>query len=292
MQTEFNKKPDKTIEIKITLPWTEVKKNYEKVVEEAIKEVEVKGFRKGKAPRNLAEQKLDQEKVWQKMLEEIIPKTYSQIVQKENLRPIISPQIQLLKAAPENELVFKATTAEEPDVELGDYKKAIGDLKNSNKIWTPKSSGKFTKIEDLKKEVKKPKEEEKVNLNEILEKLIETIKITLPEIIVEQQTNRNLANLLDQVKELGMNMQQYAQAKNTTVEQFKKQSREEAEKTLKLEFILEKIANVEKIVIEDKEIDAFINNSQEEKERKALQNNRYYIASLLRRQKTLQKLLN
>lgn len=294
MQTDIARKENGNIELTITIPWNEVQKSYDEIVNEAIKNVEVKGFRKGKAPRELAEKKLNNEKLWQQVLEKVIPEYYSQALQKEQLKPIITPQIQLLKAARDNDLVFKATTAETPKVELGNYKEALKNLtaKKSPKIWVPESAGKIETAKETKqKTATEDKQEKKKNtLNDVLKELLRTTEISIPAILVERQTNQQLTQLLDQVKQVGMTIQQYAQSKGKTVEQIRKETEEEAAKTLKLEFILENIADVEKISVDDKEIEDFINKSKDKKEQEALKNQRYYIASLLRRQKTLQKL--
>jgi FKBP-type peptidyl-prolyl cis-trans isomerase (trigger factor) len=291
MQVELNRKEDKTVELTVTIPWSKLKTYHDKIIEEAVKTVSVKGFRKGKAPRKLAEEKLDKQKVFQKTIQQAIPKYYTEAIKGENIKPIVNPQIQLTKAAPENDLVFKAVTAEAPEIELGDYKKALSALKGkkSGKIWTP-GQPVVSQLAETKKKGK-TEDKQRITLDDILKKLLEHVKLTLPSILVEQQTNQNLTQLIDQVKQVGMNIQQYAQSKGKTVEEIRKQTQKEAENTLKLEFILESIADKEKIVIDDKEIDAFISKIKDEKEKKMFIDQRYQIASLLRRQKTLKKLL-
>lgn len=290
MQIQRNNKPDGTIELTITIPWPDVKKSYDEIVNEAIKTVAVKGFRKGKAPRKLAEEKLDEEKVWQQTLETIVPQYYSQALQKENIKPVITPNIQLLKAAPENDLVLKAETAEAPQFELGDYKKALAEIKKpTDKIWTP---GKDEKVKTVGAQRAAPEAEKRASLDNVLKKLLDHVKLTLPSVLIDRQTNTQLTQLIDQIKQVGMNIQQYAQSKGTTPEQIREQVRKEAENTLKLEFILEKIAETEKITVSDKDIDDFISKAKDEKEKKMFAGQRYQIASLLRRQKTLQKLLD
>ena len=61
---------------------------------------------------------------------------------------------------------------------------------------------------------------------------------------------------------------------------------------MKLEFALQKIAEIEKIIIEQKEIDEAIQKAKDDNERKSLEGNRYLLAAILRQQKTLDFLLN
>ncbi|MBM3208894.1 hypothetical protein FJZ40_01185, partial [Candidatus Shapirobacteria bacterium] len=65
-----------------------------------------------------------------------------------------------------------------------------------------------------------------------------------------------------------------------------------AEETLKIEFILSQIANEEKIIVDPKEIEAFIAAIKDEKEREALETQKYLIAQIIRRRKTFDFLLN
>ena len=75
MTTAISRKEDHTIELTLTIPWPTIKAAYEDIVNHAIETVEVPGFRKGKAPRNIAEEKLDRSKIY----EEVV-KSYSRSV--------------------------------------------------------------------------------------------------------------------------------------------------------------------------------------------------------------------
>lgn len=285
MQTAINRQDEGTIELTITIPWNKVKEAYDKSFEEALKKVEVEGFRKGKAPKKLAQDKVDEQKVYQKVIQKIIPKFYLQTIKEQEIKPIVSPKIELLKAKEQEDWQFKATVCEKPKIKLGDYKKAVRKLKKEKrtKIWVPGED---------KKQKTANKEQKKVTLNEVLEAVLKTAKIKISKILIENQVNQNLANLLDQVQKLGMTVDQYLQAKGKTIEQLKKEYQENAKKTLALEFVLQEIADQEEIKVKDKEIEKLIEKEKDEKVRKQLQTQKYYLASLLRRQKTLDKLLN
>lgn len=289
METVVTRQKDKTIEILLTIPWKEVKVKYDSVVEMAVKQVVVKGFRKGKAPKNMAEKQLDQERVWQQTLEELLPVYYSKVITKEKLQPVVQPRIQLQKAAPDNDLVIKITTAEKPELNLGKYKEAIAKLKGESKIWTPDKAGKVVKPEDVAKGVSKDK---KIGLNEILGVVLKEVELSLPAFMIEEQTNKELSSLIDQAKQVGMTIEQYAQSKGLSTQQLRDQKKVEAENTLKLEFILEKIADEDKITVEDKEIEDFFKASKENLTNEEQSKQRYFVASLIRRRKTLQHLLD
>jgi len=61
-KSTFKKLEDGTIDITAVIPWALVKKTIDEVIEEHVKDAAMPGFRKGKAPRKLAEEKVDKEK--------------------------------------------------------------------------------------------------------------------------------------------------------------------------------------------------------------------------------------
>ena len=285
MQTAINRLEDGTIELTITIPWQKVKENFDKLFETALSGVKVEGFRKGKAPKNLARDKVNKEKVYQEVIKEIIPAFYLKTIKELALRPVISPKIELLKAKESEDWQFKASVCEKPEVKLGDYRKVIKKLKREKrtKIWVPGED---------KKQKTENKEQKKVALNEVLEAVLKVTKIEIPEILLEDQVNRMLANLLDEVRKLGMTIDQYLKAKGKTIDQLKVEYKQGAEKTLSLEFVLENIADKEEITVSNKEIDALIDKEKDKKIQEQLKTQKYYLASLLRRQKTLDTLVN
>lgn len=281
MQTAISRQEDGTIELTVTVPWKKVKENFDKFFAKAVSGVEVEGFRKGKAPKKLAEDKVDKEKVYQEMIKEIIPLFYLEAVKEHNLRPIISPKVELLNAKEDQDWQFKASLCEKPKVTLGNYKKAILELKRqkATKIWVPGE-----------KEEKKKEKNKGPTLDEILDTLLKEVQVRIPEILLGDQVNHLLADLLDQTRKLGLTIDQYLKAKGETVKQLQDEYRIQAERALSLEFALEEIADQEKITVEEKEIDEIINKEKDEKIRTQLKGQKYYLASLLRRQKTLNSL--
>lgn len=282
MKSQIQRLPDKSVELLITVPWSDVAAQYEKTVDEMVAHAEVAGFRKGKAPRNVVEPKLDKTKVYEEVLKVLIPSTYSHAVEEHKLHPIVSPKIELKEATEKKDWVIRAITCEKPEVVLKDYKKAIQDLKSAkrNKIWVP---GK-----DVPEEKPKEKDEpKKPTLDELLKALFDHVSIEIPMLLIEHEANRLLSDLIDQTKKLGLSVEQYLSSTGRTSETVRKEYEEQARRTLTLEFALEKIADSEGILISDDDIDTVIKTAKSDQEKESLMAQRYYIASVLRRQKTL-----
>lgn len=80
--------------------------------------VSIKGFRPGKAPRPLIEKTIGRHRLLDEAMDIIIPIAYSQALEQQSIKPIASPEVELVSHEP---LVFTATVPLEPVIDLGDY---------------------------------------------------------------------------------------------------------------------------------------------------------------------------
>ncbi len=274
MTVAINKQPDGTLELTITVPRADVEEARRGVIEELAKETNLPGFRKGKAPKKMVEGKLDPAKIREEVLKKILPQYYLEAVRKENLKPIINPKIKVVSLEEDKDWQFIAVTCEAPVVNLKDYKSQIQKITAKGKIVIPG------------KETQPPK------LEEIVETLLKSIEVSIPQVIVDQEVDRLLSQTLDEIKALGLTLEQYLASTNKTAEDLRKQYALKAENDIKLEFALQKIAETERITVEEKEVAEAIQKAKDEAERKNLETNRYLLAAILRQQKTLDFLKN
>ncbi len=275
MNSEIKKLEDGTISLSITIPSELVKKTWEEVVLETAKSADLAGFRKGKAPKKLVEEKIDKEKVREEVLKKLLPKAYIEAVKEHNINPILNPKIQVEKIDDsEEDWKFTALTCELPEVNLGNYKENVQKITAKSKIVIP------------------GKEKEEPKFEEIMKATLESVTISIPKILIDNEVDRLLSQTLDEIKRLGLTLDQYLASTGKNVEQLRSDYEEKAKNDIKLEFALQKIAKDEKIAVEEKEIDEAILKAKNEEERKNLQNNRYLLASILRQQKTLDFLKN
>ncbi len=84
-------------------------------------EVQIKGFRKGKAPDNLVREHIDQNKLLDNAINDLLPDAYRAIVVEDKVEPYAQPQVDV-KELTEDKLVVKFLIATAPEVELGQYK--------------------------------------------------------------------------------------------------------------------------------------------------------------------------
>ena len=276
MASAINKLEDGTIKLTITVPLADLKKARDEVVEELTKGVTLPGFRKGKAPKKLVEEKLDQDKIKEEVLKKVLPKGYTETVKEHNLRPIINPKIHIIEldTTYQKDWQFEAFTCEMPEIALGNYKDGIKKVTAKTKIIIP------------------GKQPQEPNMEDLMKTLLESVTVKIPKILADGEVERLLSQMLDEVKKLGLTLDQYLASTGKTPEILRKEYEEKAINDITLEFALQKIAGEEKITVEEKEIEEAIRKAPEEAERKRLEDNRYLLASILRQQKTLDFLKN
>jgi FKBP-type peptidyl-prolyl cis-trans isomerase (trigger factor) len=220
MASELKRLENGTIELTLTVPWANVQKAYEESIEEAVAQAEIKGFRKGKAPRNLVEPNLDKNQIYSHAIQHVLPDVYAEAVKEHNLKPILYPQIRIQTGQENQDWVFVATTCEVPKVILPEYKSEIKELK-----------------------IKNPDQK----LTEILEMLVQKSQIVIPDLLVEEEANHRMGSLAENLTQLGMTTDQYLASKKITLDALKAQSAQEAKSALQLEFVLMEIQKLEKL---------------------------------------------
>jgi FKBP-type peptidyl-prolyl cis-trans isomerase (trigger factor) len=250
MISAIQKSEDNTITLTITIPAKRVEQAREEMIEEFVKTADIKGFRKGKAPRKLVEQRLDPEKLKEEILKKLLPQTYVEAIQENKVNPIMSPQIHVQAVEDGKDWQYVAVTCETPNITLGDYKKKVKDATAKQKIALP------------------GKEAQPVSFDEIVKILLENTTVQIPAILLTREADRLLSQTLDEIKKLGLTLDQYLASTKKTPEQLRKDYEEKAANDLKFELILQKIADTENITVEEKEIEEAIVKAKDDAERK------------------------
>ncbi len=97
-------------------------------------EVEVEGFRKGYAPKDMVEKKVGAQRILEEASQNALSEAYPQILSEYEIKAIGQPKISITKIAPDNPLGFSIVAAVLPEFKVADYKKISEDeRKNSDK---------------------------------------------------------------------------------------------------------------------------------------------------------------
>lgn len=282
----LKKLPHNSYELLIDVTWDEIEKEYKSSFDVILAEFSFEGFRKGKVPASLAEKHIAKDQVYNQLIRSLLPRIYEDIIKKEGLKPIVSPKIDLVTAKEKETWQIKATLAEKPTVELGEYKKKLLEAKANLKkdaIWVP---GK----DEAKKE--DPNAQKDKMLSEALSILLKEVKCEVPFLLIESELNRKLTQLVDDVQKIGLTIDSYLQSKGLTMERLKEQYTREITDMYKLEFILLDIADKEKIEVSEDDMAKLFANLKDDKEKESAKANAYFYTSVLRKQKTLDFLIS
>ncbi|MBQ3429802.1 trigger factor [Candidatus Saccharibacteria bacterium] len=154
MKTTTKKISDTRIEIKVTLEKSDLKVAKEKALERLSKEVKVEGFRKGKAPLELAEKLIPENELNQNALDIAVRTSVPKAFLENNKNPLVIPNVNVTKFVPDETAEYTATADILPEVKLGDYKNL--------KVKREKVSVKESDIKDVLENVRSAYAEKKV----------------------------------------------------------------------------------------------------------------------------------
>ena len=124
MKVTLQKQEKNKVCLEVEVGAEQVSDTYEKRFREAIKNISVPGFRKGKAPRKIVEKYVYMDVLKQDVVEQLVSDSYGQALKDldEPIEPISDPQIELVKFDLNEPFVFKATLEVKPEVKLPQYK--------------------------------------------------------------------------------------------------------------------------------------------------------------------------
>ncbi|HSL01107.1 MAG TPA: trigger factor [Rubrobacteraceae bacterium] len=123
MTANVTKLEENKVRLDVEVPPEAVRRGVEAKIKELGRQVRVPGFRPGKAPRRVIENRLGRDYIYMEALQEELPNWYSSAVIETDLRPIDRPEIHFDDPLDEQEgFKFSATVAVRPEATLGEYK--------------------------------------------------------------------------------------------------------------------------------------------------------------------------
>jgi len=108
------------IKLTISLDKEDLKEYIEEAEEEVVNSAEIKGFRRGKAPKDIVVKKIGEIKIREIAMEKAIHGSFSNAIEKEELDFIQTLNLNVVENGPDS-LKYEASVLVFPDIELGDY---------------------------------------------------------------------------------------------------------------------------------------------------------------------------
>ncbi|MDO8524731.1 MAG: trigger factor [bacterium] len=149
MKAEIKKQKETKAEIDFELDWDEFEVYYQKAINKISQKISLDGFRQGKAPKDIVEQKVGDFKILEEAAEIALQENYLKIIKENDLEVIGPPQVEVIKLAKGNEFQAKIKINILPEVNLPDYQKIV------SKIEKKKSKVEDQEIEETIKWIQK-----------------------------------------------------------------------------------------------------------------------------------------
>ena len=122
MSLQVEKLEKNMAKLTVEVPAENVEKAIQGAYNKMKKSINIPGFRKGKAPRQLIEKMYGKEVFYNDAIDAMLPSAYSDAVEECGEEIVSHPQIDVVQIESGKPFVFTATVAVKPAVELGEYK--------------------------------------------------------------------------------------------------------------------------------------------------------------------------
>jgi trigger factor len=109
------------VKLSVEVPFDELTPSVDSAYKRIGRQVKVQGFRPGKVPPRILDQRVGRAAVLEEAVQEAIPQFYAQAVEANEVAVVSRPEVELDSFADGEPLVFSATVDVRPDIELPAY---------------------------------------------------------------------------------------------------------------------------------------------------------------------------
>ena len=122
MNVTAEKKDLHTWVLEVSATPEEVEKAFKTATQRIANQVSIPGFRKGKAPRQILENRIGKEAFVEEAFEVLVGRTYPEALKQDDINPVARPEIEKVTFEEGQAATYKATVVAQPKIELGEYK--------------------------------------------------------------------------------------------------------------------------------------------------------------------------
>ena len=279
--------------IKITIAKSVVKTTYQKILVKLAKTTATPGFRKGKAPLEIAEDVIGRNKLIEKTFNEVVAHEYYHAIVEQKKQTLTQPEFDPISLDMTKDWEVEAHFAQRPEIKLGDYAKLVKTaLKTAEKELADHLKNAPQDHEHKPEEL--AAEDREIKLRQIFKILVETIRPAIQEMLLRQETRFELDDLIKNLDQLKLKIEDYIAKRQITTQDLSNELAATALGKLQLEFILGAIATDLKIEVTEAEGDKVLNDIKDEATRAKVKADRDTMRQLevsLIRQKVIEALL-
>lgn len=290
MHTTLARGTNCTATITGTIPTALIDAAYAETLDRLVRDVELPGFRKGKAPREHVVREVGEASIWRYAGEAALKDELATILKEHALVPVTPPTIVLSVGGAQQDVPFTITVTTPPTVDIKDPKKiATEALKKLEKLDREKERSEAKKSLDAQtramlqiteereltdEEAKKLGFESRAALLHFLdgeaekavdnfddqrkrgaaaEALITGARVDIPEVMIADEARAMLESTKKNLASQGMPFNQYLEKRGMSEEQVLEEMRPSAVKRASLDLIFAKIAKDNELKPDDQE---------------------------------------
>lgn len=231
-------------------------------------ETTIKGFRKGKAPLNIVKTSLDPEKLKQKTIIHLLGHAIDQATKDLKLKIIANPRL-VKEDTSKEDWTFTLEFPLYPQFELGDYQTKV-------KVALEKAN--------LAEQAGRPENNDQ-RLKAAFDTLLDTVKMEVPQALLDEEVNRSLSRLVSQTESLNLTIEDYLKSIKKTPQSLREEYQKTANDSLRLDFLLFAIARDLKLTVGEDEVKSLQGAAQ------VKETDRPYLESVLLKRKAVDSLL-
>ena len=150
MKVTVKQLPESRVEMKVVLPWEEWQGEIEHAKDGMAKSVKLPGFRPGKVPKNMVEQRFGKQAIMVEAAEHVVSHSYAKALEQEKVDAIGQPEVTLGQVKEGEEFTYSIITAVMPLVKLASWRDAV---KKVNSEFAKKDTA--VADEDITKELER-----------------------------------------------------------------------------------------------------------------------------------------
>ena len=122
MKSDIENLSDTRIKLTVELPFDELGDEVEAAYKRIAQQVQIPGFRKGKVPRQIIDQRFGRGAVLEEVVNAAVPPAYDAAIAEAEVVPLGQPQVEVTEIEDGEKIAFVAEVDIRPDFELPEYK--------------------------------------------------------------------------------------------------------------------------------------------------------------------------
>ncbi|MFH1347585.1 MAG: trigger factor [Candidatus Margulisiibacteriota bacterium] len=297
MKITSKKREGNKFTMEVEEDYSQFEKSIDKTLIEAGKEINIPGFRPGKAPKEMIERAVNREAIESRAAQDLIADLYPKILEEAEIDPVDFPNVEIVQQKKDKPFVFKISLDVYPEIKLGKYKglkvdkkeakvtdedieKVLGNLQKrmamadpEGKKESPPLDDEFAKkvsqhgtLAELKEEIQKAMlkdrqaEADADVKNKLIAEAAAEANVDIPPGMIEREISVMMDELGNSLAQSGLTVKDYLKGIKKDEKELREEFKKSAEIRVRGKIVLRAIAEAEKMKIEPEEMEQEFKN--------------------------------